>query len=240
MPPDGAAVGEGSRLILGGGTPPLARPIFLCRLMRMNRSREDSKYVTLLSGNPDDPGLIAASRPQSDGYASTQELVALLYDELKGMASRRIHLERGEGIPTATSLVNDVYVKLAARPVPWGSRAEFFGAAANAMRQILVDAARRRAPRSAFRADPSARVDPALLDNLDLSALDRIDMLSMSEALDEQARHSPDHHQIVMLRFFAGLREAEIGTLLGLDERTVRRRWRAARLWLLSRMRAEG
>lgn len=158
------------------------------------------------------------------------ELFSLVYDQLRAIAHKRMASERGNHTLQATALVNETCVRLLGKPVvPWAGRAHFFRAAAQAMRQILMDHARARNAdkRGGGRAALSVTNVADLVVTDDPSgflALD--DAISRLEAVDALAA------SVVRLRFFAGLAPAEVAEALGASERTVRREWTFARGWL--------
>jgi RNA polymerase sigma factor (TIGR02999 family) len=169
--------------------------------------------------------ILRASDPGALG-----RLMPVVYDELKRLA----HHRRRDNDPTATlsttELVHEVFLKLAAgAPTEWESRAHFFGAASHAMRQVLVDFARRR--NATKRGGGLERVslgegDAALDIELD-------EILAVNDALTQLERVDPRLRAIVDLRFFAGRDEREIAQMLGVSTRTIERDWLKARLVLL-------
>ncbi len=162
-------------------------------------------------------------------------LIALLYQELKLMAHSRLAHERPGHTLSATALVNEVYLRMQGAERTWSGKQEFFLAAAEAMRRVLIDHARKRRAekrggdlkREAF--DPDLGVELELDPSVDAGVLD--------EYLERLRVIDPPGHRVVMLRFFAGLSVNDIADLLGADRRTISRRWRVARAWLLERMR---
>lgn len=167
----------------------------------------------------------AAGDPQAPNA-----LYALVYDQLRAIAQRRMAAERSGHTLQATALVNEACMRLLGHPgVVWAGRAHFFRAAAQAMRQILIDHARahkadkRGGGRAALSissvADLASTTDPAGFLALDdaISRLEKVDALAAS---------------VVRLRFYAGLQPAEVAKALGASERTVRREWTFARGWL--------
>lgn len=165
----------------------------------------------------------------ADVSMASDELYERVYDELKRMA--RAHLRRGERATLSTTdLVHETFLKLGAGGEPrWQGNAHFFGSASRAMRQVLVDFARRRraAKRGGMATRVSLRDGDALLD-VQLDEIIAIDeALTRLDAIDARLR------QIVELRFFAGFGEREIAELLGVTTRTVERDWMKARLILL-------
>jgi RNA polymerase sigma factor (TIGR02999 family) len=154
-------------------------------------------------------------------------LLPLVYDELRGVA--RAQLARHDSPPTlqATALVHDAYMKLAGSAhIAAESRAHFMSIAARAMRQVLVDQARRRA--SAKRGGGAAAV--TLDEQVDERGARGDELVALDEAL---AALDPRQRRVVELRFFAGLEESEIAIRLGVSTRTVRREWVKARAWLV-------
>jgi len=169
------------------------------------------------------------SARQGDGEA-LDRLMPLLYDDLRQIASRQLRREHGERTLHATALVHEAYVKLSAGGgLQAGDRAHFFALAARAMRQVLVDQARKR--KSAKRGGEWVRT--TLSGGEQAIEMDPDELIALDEALnelDERAR------QVVELRFFAGLEELQIAELLGVTDRTVRREWTKARAMLYQRL----
>jgi RNA polymerase sigma factor (TIGR02999 family) len=170
----------------------------------------------LAAGGPDDP-------------ARVDELVPLVYDELRRMAHG---LMRGEGDARTldtTALVHEAYLKLAGdQQLPARGRRYFFGAAARAMRQVLVDEARRR---GAERRGGGAR--PLALDGIDVaSPATATDLVEIDRALERLAASYPRQARVVECRFFAGLSVDETAETLELSARTVKRDWALAEAWL--------
>jgi RNA polymerase sigma factor (TIGR02999 family) len=168
---------------------------------------------------------------------NTNELVPLVYAELRDRAARFLAAERPDHTLQPTALVHEAYARLAARGATFASRLHFFNAAALAMRRILIDHAKLR--RGAKRGGGRARVD---FDDVDVAdgAPDALDWLALDEALRALADVSPRRAQVVSLRFLAGCAEIEIAQMLGISEPTVRRDWTSARLWLYRFMQSHG
>ncbi|MEO8197962.1 MAG: ECF-type sigma factor [Thermoanaerobaculia bacterium] len=163
--------------------------------------------------------------------AALDELVPLLYDELRGVARRLLRGERPGRTLSTTALVNETYLRLLeARRLTPTDRAAFLGVAAVTMRRLLVDAARRRL------ADKRGSGLPALpLDDLaELVAAPEADaeLVALDAAMATLKSASPRAHQVVELRFFAGLSLEETAVTLALSTKTVQRDWLAARAWL--------
>ncbi len=176
--------------------------------------------------------LDAAGRGEA---AAAEQLLPLMYEELVALArSRMSRLPPGDTLQP-TALVHEAYLRLVGEEDPgWEGRRHFFGAAARAMRNILVD--RARAKGAVKRGGDRRRVGD--LDGLDAALLQTPveDVLALDEALDRLEREDARKAQIVMLRFFAGLASARIAELLGISLPTVERDWRYARAWLLREM----
>lgn len=172
---------------------------------------------------------------------SSEQLLPLVYDELRRLAAQRLAREGGQlGPMQPTSLVHATYLRLiqsaAQDQMAWEGRAHFFGAAALAMRRILVERARERG--QIKRGGTHQRVE---LDLLEVQAESRagagaVDMLALDLALTELELAGPELYAVVMLRYFAGLSVEETAGTLGISPRTAKRRWAVARLWLLDRM----
>jgi RNA polymerase sigma-70 factor (ECF subfamily) len=168
---------------------------------------------------------------QAGDRAALDALIPVVYDELHVIASRHMAREWRAGTLETTALVNEAYLKLVdQRKVDWQSRAHFFAIAAQVMRRILVDHARRklRGKRGGGAVMPvvttSIQVPEAAADLVDVLAVDRA--LSQLEGLD------PDQARIVELRFFAGLTVEETAAVVGVSPATVKREWAVAKAWL--------
>jgi RNA polymerase sigma factor (TIGR02999 family) len=175
-------------------------------------------------------------REAENGSAGAHDqLVRSLYGELRQMAQARLSAELGPTLQ-ATELVHEAWLRLGGGVEVlngWENRRHFFGAAAEAMRRILVDRARARATRKrggAMRPVPIADV----LDLLEAPSADLV--LALEEALGRLELESPEAAQIVTLRFFAGLSVADVAQLLAKSERTVIRKWKFAQAWLYQEM----
>ena len=175
---------------------------------------------------------------QGDGRAA-EELLPLVYDELRKLAATRMAQEAPGQTLQATALVHEAWLRLigpgdpSSRP-EWNSRAHFFGAAAEAMRRILVERARKRA-----RARHGGTLERVDLEHVNLAAEDPDEtVIALNDALERFALASPQKAAIVKLRYFVGLEHAEIAEALGLTEPTVRRQWTYARAWLYDALRS--
>jgi len=165
---------------------------------------------------------------------TAEELLPLVYKELRGLARRKLsRLKPGQTLG-ATDLVHEVWLKVAGDGDPgWDKRAHFFGAAATAMRDILVDQARRR---TAKKRDVGRReVMPADVPEL-RGAPSFDDVLTVHEALSALEAEHPRPAKVVLLRFFTGLSMPEVAETMQVSLPTVERDWRFARSWLQERM----
>jgi len=157
------------------------------------------------------------------------ELLDLVYDELRALAAKKMHREKDAITLQPTALVHEAYLRLAAgRPVAWEGREHFFRVAARAMRQVLVDQARRR--RAGKRGGEQVRV--TLESEMLGESADPCDVLSIHEALERLRVVDPDLERLIELRFFSGLTVEEAADVLGVSPRKAAKDWAAARLWL--------
>ena len=156
------------------------------------------------------------------------ELLGLVYDELRQLAARHMHREQASHTLQPTALVHEAYLRLiGGQDIDWQGRAHFFGIAARSMRQVLVDHARRR--QAGKRGGDLHRVtlEPDLLpDDDDVAVLD------LHEALERLSAMDSSLGKLVELRFFAGLTLDETAHVLGVSRRKVAKDWSVARLWL--------
>lgn len=160
------------------------------------------------------------------------ELIGLVYDELRRMAAGRMRMEASGHTLQPTALVNEACLRLMDNGTDWENRRHFFGAAAEAMRRVLVDHARRR--NAAKRGGDLHRVT---LTNLDFESPDAdVDLLALEDALSVLEKNSPRLARLVELRFFVGLSIEEAATALDVSPATAKRDWAFARSWLLERL----
>jgi RNA polymerase sigma factor (TIGR02999 family) len=164
------------------------------------------------------------------------ELLPLVYQELRKLAGQRMRSEPRNHTLDATALVHEAYIRLVGNQDPgWQNRGHFFASAAEAMRRILIDSARRRLARK--RAGHRQRVD---IDALQIAAPEPDDqILAIDEALKKLQTVHPQAAQLVQLKYFAGLSLPEIALAMGLSPRTVDRQWAFARAWIHQEILAE-
>jgi RNA polymerase sigma factor (TIGR02999 family) len=173
-------------------------------------------------------------RIQQGDPAAAMELLPLVYDELRQLAARRLEREPSGQTLQATALVHEAYLRLVKDDAerPWDHRGHFFASAAEAMRRILVENARRKqGPRHGGR-HQRQDVD---LDRLAADAPE-VDLLTLDEALDRLAAESPARAELVKLRYFGGLTMPEAAACLGVSLATAERYWTFAKSWLLAEL----
>ena len=166
--------------------------------------------------------------------SAAEQLLPLVYEELRKLAAQRISDEKPGQTLQATALVHEAYLRLVdvKEAQHFNSRGHFFAAAAEAMRRILVESARKRGRLK--RGGDRQRLD---LDALHLAVLEvGGELLALDEALTEFAQQHPDKAELVKLRYFAGLTIAEAAHALGISTSTADRHWTYARAWLYRRI----
>ena len=170
-----------------------------------------------------------------DGDPSVAEdLLPLIYDQLRGLARRQMANEPAGHTLQPTALVHEAYLRLIGdEPVSWNSRGHFYGAAAQAMRRILIERARKHG--RVKHGGDRQRVGLNIAEQFNEAS--RTNLLAIDEALSRlQAEHERPS-EVVMLRYFAGLSEEETASALGVSRRTVQGDWKFARVWLLKQLR---
>lgn len=180
---------------------------------------------------------ILSAIEQGDPKAS-EELLPLVYRELRRLAQQRLGREEPGQTLQATALVHEAYLRLVDGDglQRWNSRGHFFAAAAEAMRRILVENARRK--RAEKHGGQFERRD---LDEVEIAApAPSDDLLALDEALAKLEAEDPIKAQLVKLRYFAGLSEEEAAVVLGISRATVQRHWRYAKVWLLGEVQGSG
>lgn len=162
--------------------------------------------------------------------SALERLTPLVYDELKRLARQCMRRERVGHTLQTTALVNEAYLRMVnSSRVEWHDRAHFFAIAAQLMRRVLVDEARKRHEQKRGGEFTRIALDEALM-----PAHEReFDLLALNQALERLAEFAPRKCQVVEMRFFGGLSIKETGAVLGLSADIVKREWRTAKLWLL-------
>ena len=175
---------------------------------------------------------ILSAIEQGDPHAANQ-LRPLVYDELRKLAATKLAQEKPGQTLDATALVHEAYVRLVGTPSAgaaqeWEGRAHFFAAAAEAMRRILVDKARRKRRQKHGGGLPRVEIELANL----VSPMPAEDLLALDEAMTRLGAEDPVRARLVQLRFYAGLSNEEAARVLGISGVTAKRYWRYARAWL--------
>ncbi len=162
------------------------------------------------------------------------DILPLIYDELRSLASNYLRRERSDHTLQPTALVHEAYLKLIDQTqVKWQNRAHFFGIAANIMRRILVDHARKH---GADKRGGAAEKLPLEEEILIVSEGKSAELLALDEALKNLAKVDEMKSKIVELRYFGGLSVEETAEVLGVSEITVKRHWRMAKAWLYGQL----
>jgi RNA polymerase sigma factor (TIGR02999 family) len=170
-------------------------------------------------------------RIQANDPSAAEQLLPLIYDELRKLAAQKLAQEKPGQTLQATALVHEAYLRLlgpAGAEQPWNSRGHFFSAAAEAMRRILIESARRKrgikhgGGRSRIELDEACCVTDAVSD----------DLLALDEVLTKLAVEAPVKAELVKLRYFAGLSVEESAAAMNISPATAKRYWAYARAWL--------
>ncbi len=184
-----------------------------------------------MSNNPENQGItICLMRAAAEGDPqASQELLPLVYSQLRAIAAQRMKFERPDHTLQPTALVHEAFIKLVGpRSTPWAGEGHFFAAAADAMRQILLDHAK-----SKGRQKRGGKLVREAVNLADVAAIENSEeILALDEAVCRLEQQEPDVGRVVRLRFFAGLSIDQIAALLQIAPRTVDRRWQFARAWL--------
>jgi len=167
---------------------------------------------------------------------AAEKLLPLVYDALRRLAAARMAREAPGQTLQPTALVHEAWLQLVGpHPLHWNGRGHFFGAAAQAMRRILLERARNKG-----RIRHGGHLERVDLDHVTLATQDSDEViLAVDEALEKLAAESPEKAEIVKLRYFGGLEHAEIAEVLGVSEPTVRRHWAYARSWLYAELKPQ-
>ncbi len=178
------------------------------------------------------------SQIESGDPSAADQLLPMVYDELRKLATQKLAQERPGQTLQATALVHEAFLRLVgpAKPQSWDSRNHFFGAAAEAMRRILVEKARRK--RRLKHGGDYQRID---LDDVEITIDGPAeDIIALDEALTKLGDEHPEKAEFVKLRYFAGLTIAETAAALGISTSTADRHWAYARAWLYREVAPEG
>lgn len=165
--------------------------------------------------------------------AALDELLPLVYNELKQIASRQLAHERADHTLQATALVHEAYLRLIDQhSVDWRNRAHFFSIAAEMMRRILVNYAISRRAQKRGAGETLLSIDEIV----SFPSKQNVDLVSLDDALTRLAEFDAVQARIVEMRFFAGLTNEEIAEVLGVSDSTVKREWRSAKAWLAAQL----
>lgn len=164
---------------------------------------------------------------------AVEELMPLIYDELKRLAASYLRRERSDHTLQPTALVNEAYMRLVdITQISWQNKAHFIGVAANQMRRILVDHARQH---NALKRGGEFHI-LTLNEEIDKAAEDSTELIELDDALTELARMDPTKAKLVELRYFGGLTFEEAAEVMGVSLITVKRHWKMAKAWLYGRL----
>ncbi len=176
------------------------------------------------------------SKVEQGDPKAAEQLLPLVYDELRKLAAAKLSQEKPDQTLQATELVHEAYLRLMGpgdRQPSWDNRAHFFAAAAEAMRRMLVESARRK--RRIKHGGGRQRVDWETVDSLAEEPSE--DLVALDEALNRLAAEDPAKAELVKLRFFAGLTMPEIAQVMKISLATAERYWTYARTWLFAELR---
>jgi RNA polymerase sigma factor (TIGR02999 family) len=169
---------------------------------------------------------------KSGDKTAAEQLLPLVYNELHRLARLYMNRERADHTLQPTALINEAYLRLARENVDWQSRQHFIGVAANVMRRLLVDHA--RAHNAEMRAGGLQRVE--MEEGFMISSERSNEVLALHEALTALEQVDPRQAKVVEMRYFGGFSVEEIGDLLEMSPRSVKRHWALARIWLHKRI----
>jgi RNA polymerase sigma-70 factor (ECF subfamily) len=165
--------------------------------------------------------------------ASANELMALVYKDLRRLAASYLRTERPGHTLSATDLVHEAYTRMVDQTrVDWRGRTHFFAVSAQAMRRILIDHARRHARERHGGGQQRVTLDPAVAGRHDDGGLEPAELLALDAAIDKLAAIDARQAQVIEMRFFVGLSNEEIAEFLGVSTRSVTRDWLHAQAWL--------
>lgn len=178
---------------------------------------------------------ILQSMEQGD-EAATDQLLPVVYAELRRLAGQKLSHEAPGQTLSATALVHEAYIRLLGdEDQKWDHRGHFFAAAAESMRRILIDTARRKK-----RLKHGGEIDRIDLPDIEAPELEQIDdLLALDEALDRFEKEDSAKAELVKLRYFAGLSEQEAADVLGISRATAARHWAYAKAWLFSELKTD-
>ena len=166
------------------------------------------------------------------GNGAADQLLPLVYEELRRVAAHKMTREMAGQTLQATALVHEAWIRVGGASQSWENRAHFFGAAAEAMRRILIDRARSKGA-----ARHGGGLERLNIDDVEIAGMVEADeLIAVHEALDEFAAHDPQKAELVKLRYFAGMTMAEAADVLGISVSTAKQYWAYARAWLFRKI----
>ena len=189
-----------------------------------------------MSSNPGDEITLILQAADQGNSGASDALLPLVYEELRRLATARMAKEAAGQTLQATALVHEAWLRLfEGKNQNWQSRGHFFGAAAEAMRRILIERARRK-----MRLKHGGGQIALNIEDIDIAETQPDEqILLIDEALERLRAHDPEWARIITLKFYGGLTDKEIAETLQVTDRTVRNKWRFARAWLLEDIREQ-
>jgi RNA polymerase sigma factor (TIGR02999 family) len=212
-----------------------ARRMGLSVSLASSNDKRRGRLCSNVSENLSEITQVLRALGRGEGRAS-EDLLPLVYDELRRLAAARMAMEAAGQTLQPTALVHEAWLRLVTDGErTWQNRAHFFGAAAEAMRRILIENARRKSRLK--RGGGQAKVS---IDDVELAETTPDDkVLLIDEALGQLEAEDPQRARIVVMKFFGGLTNQEVAESLGIGERTVDRQWAYAKAWLFRKIRAD-
>jgi RNA polymerase sigma-70 factor, ECF subfamily len=186
-----------------------------------------------MSESPSDGITLLLQQAQTGSRAALDELLPVVYQELRRIAARQLAGERADHTLQATALVHEAYLRLIDQhSVDWRNRAHFFSIAAEMMRRILVNHAVNRQAQKRGAGQTLLSLDEVI----SFPNRQNLDLIRLDAALNRLAEFDPQQARIVEMRFFAGLTNEEVADVLGVSDSTVKREWRSAKAWLAAQL----
>lgn len=223
-----AFLGDDCPFVASKSTPLKGRVPYLSKQPKRSEKHVEADRTVSSAVHPADITRCLQAIEEGDERAS-EELLPLVYDELRQHAGVRMSRESSAHTLQPTALVHEAWLRVVGKGgIRWESRAHFFGAAAEAMRRILIESARRKARLK--RGGDLVRVDLSTIDVATATPEEKV--LLIDEALDQLKEKDPEQARVVVLKFFMSHTNAEVAEMLSVSERTVERRWAFAKSWL--------
>jgi RNA polymerase sigma factor (TIGR02999 family) len=196
--------------------------------------QRNAKLYINVGKSMSDITLVLGAVSQGDGHAA-DELLPLVYGELRRLAAARMAQESAGHTLQPTALVHEAWLRLVSdQDRNWQNRGYFFAAAAEAMRRILIDNARRK-----LRLKHGGGQQRLNIDDVESAVATPDDqLLLVNDALEQMEKENPEYARVVALKFFSGLTNGEVAETLGVSESTVERHWFYAKRWLFKKIRA--